>query len=108
VEAGGRVHLRTHEAALAVAARGLAARAPRAVAAATRRVEGVEAQVRALDPARTLARGWSITRDAQGRVVRSPAAVAPGDRLVTTVAEGELHSTVDTTDRTGKSMGKEA
>ena len=58
--------------------------------------------MRALDPARTLARGWSITRDAQGRVVRSAAAVGPGDRLVTKVAEGEVHSTVDTTDGTGE------
>jgi exodeoxyribonuclease VII large subunit len=95
VEAGGRVHLRTHEAALAAAGVRLSARAPRVVASATRRLDGVEAQVRAFDPARTLARGWSITRDAQGRVVRSPAAVGPGDHLVTTVAEGEVHSTVD-------------
>jgi hypothetical protein len=28
-------------------------------------------------------------------VVRSPAALRPGDRLVTTVAEGEVRSTVD-------------
>jgi exodeoxyribonuclease VII large subunit len=97
VEAGGRAHLRTHDAALAVAARALAGRAPRAVAVATRRLDGVEAQVRAFDPARTLARGWSITRDAQGRVVRSASAVGPGDRLVTTVAEGQVRSTVDGT-----------
>jgi len=95
VEAGGRVHLRTHEAALAAAGVRLSARAPRVLASATRRLDGVEAQVRAFDPARTLARGWSITRDAQGRAVRSPAAVGPGDHLVTTVAEGEVHSTVD-------------
>jgi exodeoxyribonuclease VII large subunit len=100
VEAGGRVHLRTHEAALAGAARRLAGRAPRAVAVATRRLDGVEAQVRALDPARTLARGWSITRDARGRVVRSATDVQPGDRLTTTVAEGRVHSTVDATEPT--------
>jgi exodeoxyribonuclease VII large subunit len=100
VEAGGRVHLRTHEAALAGAARRLAGRAPRAVAVATRRLDGVEAQVRALDPARTLARGWSITRDAQGRVVRSASDVQPGDRLTTTVAAGRVHSTVDATEPT--------
>src|SRR5262245_14478660 len=102
VEAGGRAHLRTHEAALTGAARRLAGRAPRAVAGATRRLDGVEAQVRALDPARTLARGWSITRDEQGRVVRSPSAVRPGDRLVTTVAEGQVHSTVDSTEGAGE------
>ena len=91
---GGKVHLRIHDQALAAAAGRLSARAPRALAAADRRLAGVEVQVRALDPARTLARGWSITRDAQGRVVRSATMVAPGDHLVTTVADGEVHSTV--------------
>jgi exodeoxyribonuclease VII large subunit len=93
-ESGGKAHLRTHDQALAVAAARLSSRAPRAVVAAQRRLAGVEAQVRALDPARTLARGWSITRDASGRVVRSTEAVHPGDHLVTTVADGEVHSEV--------------
>jgi exodeoxyribonuclease VII large subunit len=95
VESGGRAHLRTHEAAVAGAASRLVQRAPRVAGAAARHLDGLETQVRAYDPARTLARGWSITRDGQGRVVRSPAAVQPGDRLVTTVAEGEVHSTVE-------------
>lgn len=46
------------------------------------------------DPARLLARGWSITRDGAGHLVRSAAAVAPGTALVTTLADGRLHSTV--------------
>jgi exodeoxyribonuclease VII large subunit len=94
LETGGRGHLRSHDQALAAAAQRLANRAPRAAAVASRRVDGIEAQVRALDPARTLARGWSITRDARGTVVRSAAQVAPGDRLVTTVADGEVTSEV--------------
>ena len=61
-----------------------------------------------LDPARTLARGWSITRDAQGRVVRSASAVGPGDRLVTTVADGEVRSTVDASVEEGVDEGEEA
>jgi exodeoxyribonuclease VII large subunit len=92
---GGKAHLRTHDQALAVAAARLAGRAPRAVVAADRRLAGLEAQVRALDPTRTLARGWSITRDARGRVVRSAGGVAAGDRLVTTLADGEVRSTVE-------------
>ena len=51
-------------------------------------------RVTALDPGRALARGWSITRTADGAVVRDPAALAPGDALVTTVAAGVIHSTV--------------
>lgn len=48
-----------------------------------------------LDPATTMARGWSITRGADGRAVRSAADVVPGDTLHTTLADGELRSTVD-------------
>ena len=54
----------------------------------------IEARLRALDPERTLARGWSITRTADGRVVRSPDEVAPGDELLTQVAAGTVRSTV--------------
>jgi exodeoxyribonuclease VII large subunit len=51
--------------------------------------------VRALDPARTLARGWSITHDADGKLIRSVDDVAAGTELVTTVADGTVRSTVD-------------
>ncbi len=51
------------------------------------------ARLRAVDPVQTLARGWSITRTADGTVVRRSADVAPGDTLVTTVADGTITST---------------
>jgi exodeoxyribonuclease VII large subunit len=54
----------------------------------------VTSRVTALDPVRVLERGYSITRDAHGRVVRTVGAVEPSDRLVTTVADGEITSTV--------------
>ena len=44
------------------------------------------------DPAAALARGWSVTRTADGALVRSVADVAPGDPLVTTVADGCIDS----------------
>ncbi|MFP3902287.1 MAG: exodeoxyribonuclease VII large subunit, partial [Acidimicrobiia bacterium] len=97
VEAGARGHLRSHDHELGLAARRLAGRAPRAVDRADRRLAQAAAEVRALDPARTLARGWSITRDGEGRVVRDVARLAPGDPLVTTVASGEIRSTVRAT-----------
>src|SRR5262249_43003248 len=59
------------------------------------RREGYEGHVRALDPAATLARGWSITRTAGGQLVRSTADAAPGDVLVTTVVDGHLTSRVE-------------
>lgn len=61
---------------------------------AERHLANVATRVAALDPARALARGWSITRTAAGTVVRDAAAVAPGDELRTTVAGGVVHSIV--------------
>ena len=48
----------------------------------------------AYDPSRLLARGWSITTDAAGTVVRSVATLTPGTELVTRVADGVARSTV--------------
>ena len=71
----------------------------RRVAEADRAIAGVEARVRALDPARALARGWSITRRADGTVVRSVAGLRPGDELVTSLADGTARSRVEGVDR---------
>lgn len=56
------------------------------------------ARLNAVDPVRTLARGWSITRTASGTVVRQVADVSAGDTLVTTVADGTITSTATDTD----------
>jgi exodeoxyribonuclease VII large subunit len=69
------------------------------------RLEVVAARVRSNDPAIALARGWSITRDGQGRVVRSVADLAPGDTLTTRVADGTATSTIETVDRAGEQSG---
>ncbi|MGH2685082.1 MAG: exodeoxyribonuclease VII large subunit, partial [Actinomycetota bacterium] len=58
-----------------------------------RHLDAVESQVRVLDPANTLARGYSITRRDDGALVRKVADVAPGDELLTTLADGTLRST---------------
>jgi exodeoxyribonuclease VII large subunit len=87
--------LRSADVSLDLATRRLATRAPRLPAGADRRLDGLEAQLRAVDPARTLARGWSITRTSEGALVRDPADAEPGAALITTVAGGEVRSTVD-------------
>jgi exodeoxyribonuclease VII large subunit len=94
VESGARAHLRGHEQVVAAAAERLVQRPPRLLAGASRDLARLDAQVRALDPARSLARGWSITRHADGRVVRSVRDVAAGHELSTTLADGEVRSTV--------------
>lgn len=66
----------------------------RLVAAQERRLDACAAQVRVLDPVTMLARGWTITREADGRLVRSPASVSHGDVLTTEFAGGRLTSRV--------------
>ncbi len=51
--------------------------------------------VRLLDPAVTMARGWSITRDSDGNVVRSTDQISAGDVLVTSLAQGSITSRVE-------------
>lgn len=95
VETSARVHIRSHVGAVAEITRRLRQRAPQVVEAEQRQIDGLDLQVRAYDPERTLARGWSITRAADGRLVRSPADVTAGDQLVTTLSGGPVTSTVD-------------
>lgn len=71
----------------------LAERARSAISSARQRLEAHEKLVAASAPNRVLARGYSITRDAHGNIVRQPPPA--GTRLVTTLAEGSTQSTVD-------------
>jgi exodeoxyribonuclease VII large subunit len=59
------------------------------------RLAASEAVVRALDPRRVLERGYSITRDADGRVLRRSDAVAAGALVETELAAGRVTSRVE-------------
>jgi len=73
------------------AARQRAARAARSrFTHAAQDVDHLTSRVRALSPAATLARGYAVAQTADGRVIRSPAQVSPGDRLRLRVDGGEL------------------
>lgn len=72
-------------------------RVPARLVAEDRLLDGVEARVRLLDPVNTLARGWSITRTADGRTVRDASVLAAGQRIVTTFAAGSAISTIEET-----------
>ena len=63
--------------------------------AANHRIDNAHLQARLLDPERVLARGWSITTNDEGVVVRSVSDVATGSRLTTRLAGGTILSTVD-------------
>ena len=73
----------------------LTRRIPQLLADREREVDEVATRVRLLDPMNVLARGWSITRTASGRVVRSIDDVSIGESIVTLVSNGSLVSTID-------------
>jgi exodeoxyribonuclease VII large subunit len=73
----------------------LARAGPRELASAVRVLDVVDARLRAVDPAVALARGWSITRTADGRLARSIAELHEGDVLLTTLLDGTARSRLE-------------
>jgi exodeoxyribonuclease VII large subunit len=69
-------------------------RAPARLDPEVRHLDALVTRARLLDPVNTMARGWSITRTAGGRAVRSAADVTPGDEIVTSFATGSARSVV--------------
>lgn len=102
-DSAGTLRARTHLAVsrarrrLSVDAERLRVRPRAALGRASQRLVAHANAVRLLDPGTTLARGWSITRRADGGVVRSILDVTEGDTIVTTVADGSVTSTVQGT-----------
>ncbi|RKZ16272.1 exodeoxyribonuclease VII large subunit [bacterium] len=82
-------------------ARRLAREAPRLTVQRSQRLDAVAKQVELLDPARLLARGYSITLGPGGKTLRRAAEVATGDTILTRLAEGELRSIVQPDAREG-------
>ena len=79
---------------LELAQRRLASGAERRLERESHRLATATIRVDALDPRVALARGWSITHDGSGRLVRSAADLPTGTTLITTVADGTVASTV--------------
>jgi exonuclease VII large subunit len=73
----------------------LAAPSSRQLVVQTQRVAHQRELLQLLNPRHQLERGWSLTRDEAGRVVRSSASLRRGERLITTFAEGSAGSVVD-------------
>jgi exodeoxyribonuclease VII large subunit len=70
-----------------------------AVSDASERLIHRRAVLDAFDPRRQLARGWSITKGRDGRVVRSVRDLAEGQPIVTVLADGSVRSTVEEVSR---------
>ncbi|MCU1362144.1 MAG: xseA [Ilumatobacteraceae bacterium] len=94
VRDGARRVVERADAQLAVAVAALG-RAPSQLDAEARHLASLDTQVRLLDPVNVLARGFSVTRGADGRAIRDAASLTPGDRVVTSFATGSTTSTVD-------------
>jgi exodeoxyribonuclease VII large subunit len=79
---------------LAEFARRLMASPPQLADRIRRRFERAEKVLTVLGPDATLRRGYSLTMDASGELVRSVAQVQRGDRLRTRVTDGTIESDV--------------
>lgn len=85
--------LRQH---LAQAAQRLQTALRRAVERRTQALEARRAAVVTGDPRRLLGRGYSITRDARSRrILRSIREIRDGQRVITTLSDGEFRATAD-------------
>ncbi len=67
------------------------------LSAAKARIDGLEKELRGLDPVHVMRRGWSITHDADGRVLRSIKQATKGTDVTTRLADGTVTSTVRST-----------
>lgn len=75
--------------------RQLAQALQRQLAARHDRLAALDAHLQHLSPDAVLARGYSITRDTQGHILRSAVHVATGARVSIRLHEGALEATVD-------------
>jgi exodeoxyribonuclease VII large subunit len=72
----------------------LRALAQKALAGRKHRFEGLKGRLDALSPLRVLARGYSVTFDAQGRALTSASQVKPGEHVRVRLHEGDLSAQV--------------
>lgn len=74
-------------------------RANNALERAEAKIESLQRYVSALDPAKLLARGWSITRTADGELLRSVNELGEGSHIHTMLQDGTITSAIQTIER---------
>lgn len=82
----------------------LLAAAPRQLEQKNRRLEHLARHLDALSPRHVLERGYSITRDEDGRIIRDAADAKAGAQIKTMLAQGELRSTVNDGENAGENV----
>ena len=65
------------------------------LADAERELGSMAARLEAISPLSVLSRGYSLTMDTKGKLIRDPATLETGDRVLTRLAGGAIESTVD-------------
>lgn len=85
-----------HCASLSRRAAHVATMSRHSIASADERLTNRRAMLDVFDPQRQLARGWSLTRGDDGRILRSIADASPGERIVTVLPDGHLTSRIET------------
>lgn len=96
--AASRRFVRAEQDAVTGRARRLATAPERELVIEDRRIDQWRRLLGAYDYRRQLERGYSVTRDEEGRVVRSVASVDTGTRLLTRLRDGEVSSLVEQID----------
>lgn len=61
----------------------------------TTKLDGLERLRQALDPRHLLLQGYSMTRDAQGKLIKDPEQLTAGDLITSQLASGEITSRVE-------------
>jgi exonuclease VII large subunit len=73
---------------------------------ADEQIEGWHRLLAAYDVERQLERGYTLTLDANDRIVRSARTLAPGTRITTRFTDGAARSSVESVDRRATSDGR--
>ena len=81
--------------ALDVTTTRLVRRIPHVVDAGRRQIDAAAARLALLDPVNLLQRGWSITRDADGSLLRTADDARAGDLITTQLADGSFTSRIE-------------
>jgi exodeoxyribonuclease VII large subunit len=98
-EGAARRHLSVERSRIDRAAPDLASRSRRSLRRLSDDLSAAAERIGTLDPASLMERGWSLTRTAQGTVLRRVAGVETGEEIVTCLADGEIRSRVTQVDR---------
>lgn len=80
--------------AITILTKRIASAAKSTVGMQSERLAGIRQMLRALGPEATFQRGYSITTDAAGRIIRSAVELQPGQTITTRIAQGTIQSEV--------------